>query len=85
MLFRSVAESKIEGLKKFYGLDDPRGLAYFKVHIEADREHAATERALLTDSLNQSNSDRALESADRILNALWEMLSGVCRRHQIPC
>jgi hypothetical protein len=24
-------------------------------------------------------------SANRVLDALWEMLSGVCRRHAIAC
>src|ERR1051326_8700155 len=33
----AVAESKIEGLRKFYGIDTPNGLAYFRVHIEADK------------------------------------------------
>jgi pyrroloquinoline-quinone synthase len=81
----AVAESKIDGLRKHYGLNDRRGLAYFKVHIEADREHAATERSILEEALNDSNADRVSESVDRALNSLWEMLSGVCRRHQMPC
>ncbi len=81
----AVAESKIDGLRKHYGVDDPRGTAYFKVHIEADREHAATERELLEGTLNDANADLVSESVDRALNSLWEMLSGVCRRHQMPC
>lgn len=32
-----VAEAKIAGLKKFYQADDPRTLAYFEVHKEADQ------------------------------------------------
>src|SRR5262245_13684152 len=43
----AVAESKIEGLRTFYGMSDPEGWRYFAVHVEADREHAAAERALL--------------------------------------
>lgn len=81
----AVAESKINGLKKHYGLDNPRGLAYFEVHIEADKEHSAIERKLLNEYLNEKNGGSARKSADRALNALWEMLSGVCRRHNIAC
>src|SRR5258708_36118017 len=81
----AVAESKIDGLKNYYGIDNPRGLAYFKVHIEADKEHSATERGLLQNSLNDHNSESARNAADTVLDALNEMLSGVCRRHQIAC
>ena len=35
----AVAESKIHGLEAFYGIHDSESLAYFRVHIEADREH----------------------------------------------
>jgi pyrroloquinoline-quinone synthase len=80
-----VSESKIDGLKKFYGLDNPRGLAYFKVHIEADKEHSAVERNLLVTALDSENGESASNSSERVLSALWDMLSGVCRRHEIAC
>src|SRR5216683_602387 len=50
-----VAESKIDGLKKFYGIDDPFALAYFKVHMQADKEHSAVERVLLDRYVDQTN------------------------------
>ncbi len=81
----AVAESKIDGLKKFYGFDSQRGLSYFNVHIEADREHAAAERSLLESHLSDSNSTSAEIAADRVLDSLWEMLNGVCARHAIAC
>jgi pyrroloquinoline-quinone synthase len=81
----AVSESKIDGLQKFYGFTNPKGYKYFSVHIEADREHSATERALLEPQLNETNGASATQSADRVLDALWEMLSGVCRRHEIAC
>jgi pyrroloquinoline-quinone synthase len=80
----AVAESKIDGLTKFYGIDDSRALAYFRVHIEADREHAAVERKLLEGCVNESNFGAVHQSVSNVLDALWEMLSGVCRRHAIP-
>jgi pyrroloquinoline-quinone synthase len=81
----AVSESKIDGLQKFYGVDDPAGYRYFSVHVEADKEHSATERALLESRLDGMSAASAEQAADRVLDALWEMLSGVCRRHQIAC
>ncbi len=81
----AVSESKIDGLVKHYRFDDPESYRYFSVHIEADREHAAAERALLEQHITADNSAAVTKAADRILNALWELLSGVCRRHAIAC
>lgn len=81
----AVCESKIDGLKKHYGFKDPEHYRYFSVHIEADREHAAAERALLATHLNKDKADGVTRSVQRVLDALWEMLSGVCRRHAIAC
>jgi pyrroloquinoline-quinone synthase len=80
-----ICESKIDGLKKHYGFTDPKSYEYFTVHIEADHEHSATERELLKEHVNDSNAASVRASVERILNSLWEMLSGVCRRHAIAC
>ncbi len=81
----AICESKIDGLKKHYGFTDPKGYEYFSVHIEADKEHSATERELLGNYVADENADTVRASANRVLDALWEMLSGVCRRHAIAC
>ena len=81
----AVSESKIDGLVQHYRFDDPESYRYFSVHIEADCEHAATERALLAENIRPENSAAVTVAADRVLNALWELLSGVCRRHAIAC
>ena len=81
----SICESKIDGLKKHYGFTDPKGYDYFSVHIEADKEHSATERAMLSASIDDHNIDNVRASVNRVLDALWGMLSGVCRRHAIAC
>ena len=80
-----VSKSKIDGLKKHYGMTDPAHYQYFSVHIEADREHAAAERALLDHYVNGTNAEKVDRSVGRVLDALWDMLSGVCRRHAIAC
>ena len=81
----AICESKIDGLKKHYGFADPKGYEYFSVHIEADKEHSATERAMLSDKIDKRNADSVRASVNRVLDALWEMLSGVCRRHAVAC
>jgi pyrroloquinoline-quinone synthase len=81
----AVSESKIEGLKKHYGFNDPKDYEYFTVHMEADREHSATERQLLGEYVNDGNADSVRVAVERILNSLWDLLSGVCRRHAIAC
>ena len=52
----AVSESKIDGLIKHYYFEDPESYRYFTVHIEADREHAAAERALLEANVRPDNS-----------------------------
>ena len=81
----AICESKIDGLKKHYGFTDPEHYRYFSVHIEADREHSAAERQMLSSYIDNGNFENVKASANRVLDALWEMLSGVCRRHAIAC
>jgi len=81
----AICESKIDGLKKHYGFTDPKHYEYFSVHIEADKEHSATERGMLADKIDDQNIYNVRASVNRVLDALWEMLSGVCRRHAIAC
>jgi pyrroloquinoline-quinone synthase len=81
----AICESKIDGLKKHYGISNPEHYQYFSVHVEADREHSAAERKMLETHLDQHNFESVKASVNRVLDALWEMLSGVCRRHAIAC
>jgi pyrroloquinoline-quinone synthase len=81
----SICESKIDGLKKHYGFTKPEHYEYFTVHIGADREHSAAEREMLSRHLDAHNFESVKVSVNRVLDALWGMLSGVCRRHAIAC
>jgi hypothetical protein len=40
---------------------------------------------MLSEHLHNDNASSASTAVDRVLDALWEMLSGVCRRHAIAC
>ena len=81
--FPAICESKIDGLKKYYGFTNPEHYRYFTVHIVADREHSAAERSMLGAYVDNHSFESVRASVNRVLNALWEMLSGVCRRHAI--
>src|SRR5437868_1313461 len=81
----AICESKIDGLKKHYGFTNPENYQYFTVHLEADREHSAAERKMLATHVDQRNFESVKASVNRVLDALCEMLSGVCRRHAIAC
>jgi len=80
-----ICESKIDGLKKHYGFTNPKDYQYFTVHVEADREHSAAERKMLAAYIDKQNFESVKASVNRVLDALWGMLSGVCRRHAIAC
>jgi pyrroloquinoline-quinone synthase len=81
----AVSESKIKGLVENYNMTAPLSYEYFTVHVEADREHAAAERQMLSAHITDDNTAPTANAVDRVLDALWEMLSGVCRRHAIAC
>lgn len=81
-----VAQSKIDGLRQRYGVENPDTLAYFAVHVEADAVHRAEERALLSRHIaTDAEADAALAAAERALDAVWNLLSGLCHRHNIAC
>jgi len=81
----AICESKIDGLRKHYRFTNPEHYQYFTVHIEADREHSATERKMLDAYIGKQNFEFVRASVNRVLDALWDILSGVCRRHAIAC
>jgi pyrroloquinoline-quinone synthase len=81
----AICESKINGLKTHYGFTEPEHYEYFTVHLEADREHSAAEREMLNRYIDDHNFESVKVSVNRVLEALWEMLSGVCRRNTIAC
>jgi pyrroloquinoline-quinone synthase len=71
-----IASTKIAGLKKFYGIDQPEGVAYFAVHEEADKAHRAAWRGWLEQHAS-GNDDEILATANEALDALWGALDAV--------
>lgn len=80
-----ICISKINGLKKHYGMHNPGDWKYFSVHIVADKEHAAVERELIAKHVDINSAASAMKSADEVLCHLWDFLSGLCNRYNVKC
>lgn len=79
----AVAETKVEGLRKHYGIDGP-ALEYFELHGELDIEHSGE----LADAIAQIAKDEtALAEAEAGAKAgaaaIWKLLDGVTRVRDI--
>jgi pyrroloquinoline-quinone synthase len=75
-----IATTKIDGLKKFYGVTTPAALAYFSVHEQADKEHSAAWRNWLSEHAS-GNETEILATTNEALDALWGALDAVhCTR-----
>jgi len=71
----AVAKAKIEGLEKWYDIDET---TFFTVHMEADVVHSSTSRALLARLCNDdARRDEARNATARTLDALYGFLDGV--------
>jgi len=71
-----IATQKINGLRRFYGITEPRAQEYFAVHEEADVRHRAAWRNWLA-SEKDADSFGVLCAAERSLKALWGALDAV--------
>jgi pyrroloquinoline-quinone synthase len=71
-----IAATKIDGLKKFYGIESAKGLAYFAVHEEADKAHRAAWRGWLEEN-TAGNDEQILATTNEALDALWGVLDAV--------
>ncbi len=72
-----VATTKIDGLKRFYGITEAEGLAYFVVHEEADKAHRAAWRGWLERNAEPACEQQVLATTNTVLDALWGVLDGV--------
>jgi len=73
-----VARTKREGLKAFYGVEEPRAVSFFTVHEEADLIHRKAERDILAEHCTtEARQKRILTVAEDSAKALWYFLDGV--------
>ncbi|MDV3244807.1 MAG: iron-containing redox enzyme family protein [Nitrososphaerales archaeon] len=72
----TISRSKLDGLRRFYGMDSDDGTVYFRVHEEADVRHAAVWRDTLQD-MNGGDEEKMLNAATTSLNTQNVMLDSV--------
>ncbi len=68
-----VSKTKIDGLSKFYGINDEQTLLFFKVHQDADVFHSESCERLLN-NLPIVDHDKALVAAEKSAKAIWSFL-----------
>lgn len=78
----AVSESKIDGLKKFYGINDERTLEFFTAHQVYDVGHANQVASLIERYVDPARAEVATREA---ASALWGFLDGMCRESGIAC
>jgi pyrroloquinoline-quinone synthase len=71
-----IAATKIDGLRRFYGVTQPEAVAYFAIHEQADKVHRAAWRGWLEEHAD-GNDDEIVATAQEALNALWGALDAV--------
>ena len=78
-----IAETKIRGLKNHYGVTSKEGLEFFEVHKAADVYHREACEKLL-DSLSLKEQKKSEASALSTAKYLWNFLSGIAEKHNLP-
>ena len=77
-----IAETKIQGLKKFYGVNSKEGLEFFEVHKKADVYHREECEKLLN-GLSKEEQVAAEKAALSTAKYLWNFLSGIAIKHNL--
>jgi pyrroloquinoline-quinone synthase len=71
----AICQTKIDGLRKWYGLTDPESYRYFSVHETVDIEHSHSEKQTLMALVHPEEEEAVLKGAENTLNALGNFLS----------
>ena len=77
-----IAETKIQGLKKFYGVNSKEGLEFFEAHKAADVIHRVECEKLL-DGLSKEEQEKAEQASMYTARYLWNFLSGMVSKHKL--
>ena len=77
-----IAETKIRGLKKHYGVNSKKGLEFFEVHKAADVHHRKACEKLL-DGMSKKEQKKAEKAALSTARYLWNFLTGIAEKHSL--
>ncbi len=80
-----VAKTKRAGLKEFYGIDDERGVSFFRVHESIDLLHKEVEQRILSrECSTPADKERVTAAASAGAQALLAFLDGVTEAYLAP-
>jgi pyrroloquinoline-quinone synthase len=75
----AISRVKADGLREHYDFASGPATAYFDLHAELDREHAAEGRELIAARIDEADEDVLVAEAERVLKANWALLDAVER------
>jgi pyrroloquinoline-quinone synthase len=75
-----ISRNKIDGLKKFYGMDSEDATKYFEIHEEADVRHAQVWREILQ-RIPSERHDAIINAAIKSLQAQNNLLDSVHEKY----
>ena len=79
-----ISRSKIDGLKKLYGMDSEDATKYFEIHEEADVRHAQVWRDILQ-RIPSEKYEAAINAAIQSLQAQNMLLDSVHEKYVVGC
>ncbi|MEP6741550.1 MAG: CADD family putative folate metabolism protein [bacterium] len=80
-----VAKTKRAGLREFYGIDDERGVSFFRVHESIDILHQDVEKQTLAKQcLTSLEQSKTISVAQEAAKVLWHFLDGVFDAYYRP-
>lgn len=72
-----VSAVKIEGLKKFYGIESPEAVEFFSVHHEADIHHSTSELNAILENTQNGDAQKILGAISASADLYWKMLDAL--------
>ena len=75
-----ISRSKIDGLKKFYGMNSEDAMKYFEIHEEADVRHAQVWREIL-EKIPADKQEAVFNAAIESLKAQNILLDSVFEKY----
>jgi pyrroloquinoline-quinone synthase len=73
-----VSQTKMDGLKQFYGVKDARSLEFFRAHIGLDEIHSEVAARIIAKNAKAPSERREVyKAATAVADAYWGFLDGV--------
>ncbi|MBL8007703.1 MAG: CADD family putative folate metabolism protein [Ignavibacteria bacterium] len=77
-----ISRTKIDGLKKFYGITEEKAIEFFTVHEVADVYHSKDEMDIMVNNnLSLEDQKRLINTVDESATLLWNFLDGVYKNY----